>query len=88
MSGKVTLSSEASELVLVENLKQAVPLLESAGITGLIEPINGHFLPGYFLDDFHTGGSTMFLKFSASNVFLSRRTGRGRSQQPICQAST
>ena len=52
MSGKVTENVKASAQVLKDNLKKAVPLLEKAGIVGLIEPINPYWVPNYFLNDF------------------------------------
>ncbi len=52
MSGKVSEGQAGSIQVLRSNLTQALPLLESAGVVGLIEPINPHWVPGYFLSDF------------------------------------
>ena len=46
---------EASEKVLKENLTKALPMLEKAGIVGLIEPINPYWVPNYFLNDFDLG---------------------------------
>ena len=40
MSGKISEDVLASEEVLKKNLTKALPLLEKAGIVGLIEPIN------------------------------------------------
>lgn len=55
MSGKVGPEQQGSEDVLVANMKLAAPLLEAAGVTGLIEPINPYWVPGYFLNDFTIG---------------------------------
>ena len=55
MSGKVGNGVEGSKDVLVKNLRSALPLLQEAGITGLIEPINKYSVPGYFLNDFDLG---------------------------------
>lgn len=55
MAGKISNPSDATEEVFLENLKSAVPLLEQAGITGVIEPINGYSVPGYFLNNFELG---------------------------------
>lgn len=52
MSGKMTENVTASTQVLKDNLKKALPLLEKAGIIGLIEPINPYWVPDYFLNDF------------------------------------
>ena len=52
MSGKVTDDVQASIQVLKDNLKKAAPLLQKAGIVGLIEPINPYWVPNYFLNDF------------------------------------
>ena len=52
MSGKITENVTASTQVLKDNLKKALPLLEKAGIVGLIEPINPYWVPNYFLNDF------------------------------------
>ena len=34
------------------NLTIAIPILEKAGVVGLIEPINPYWVPHYFLNDF------------------------------------
>ncbi len=57
MSGKVTPDQPGSEDVLVSNLKNAAPLLEAAGVVGLVEPINPYWVPGYFLNDFDMGNN-------------------------------
>ncbi|CAB0005792.1 unnamed protein product [Nesidiocoris tenuis] len=36
----------------VNNLKKAAPILEAAGIVGIIEPINQQSVPGYYLSDY------------------------------------
>ena len=38
--------------VLKSNLTRAIPILEKAGVVGLIEPINPYWVPHYFLNDF------------------------------------
>lgn len=55
MSGKVSGDVQGSEEVLKDNLIKALPLLEQAGIVGLIEPINPYWVPNYFLNDFNVG---------------------------------
>ena len=45
MSGKISDNVQASEEVLMKNLTKALPLLEKAGIVGLIEPINPYWVP-------------------------------------------
>ena len=47
MSGKISEDVLASEEVLKKNLTKALPLLEKAGIIGLIEPINPFWVPNY-----------------------------------------
>ena len=53
MSGKISDDVQASEELLMSNLTMALPLLEKAGIVGLIEPINPYWVPNYFLDSAH-----------------------------------
>lgn len=55
MSGKVQDDVPGCEEVLIRNLINAVPMLESAGIIGLIEPINPYWVPEYFLNNFDLG---------------------------------
>ena len=52
MSGQ---DSSASKDRLKQNLSSALPLLEEAGVVGLVEPINKYSVPGYFLNDFEAG---------------------------------
>ena len=44
-----SVDAAAARETLVRNLRYAAPLLESAGITLLIEPINTRDIPGFFL---------------------------------------
>ena len=44
MSGKISDDFQGSEEVLKKNLTKALPLLEKAGIVGLIEPINPYWV--------------------------------------------
>lgn len=43
---------EKHDLVYVENLKKAVVKLEEANMVGVIEPINPHSVPKYYLNDY------------------------------------
>ncbi|KAF6217134.1 hypothetical protein GE061_001487 [Apolygus lucorum] len=53
MAGLVTEHPlELHEKTYVQNLRKAVPLLEKAGIVAVIEPINQHSVPNYFLSDY------------------------------------
>ena len=49
-----TNTKEASE-VFLSNLQKALPLLEEAGVVGLIEPINPWSVPNYNMDSFKEG---------------------------------
>ena len=44
--------NETNKQTYLKNLKSVVKLLEKANVVGLIEPINGYSVPGYFLHDF------------------------------------
>ena len=52
MSGRVNDDIQGNVQVLKDNLKKALPMLQKAGIIGLIEPINPYWVPNYFLNDF------------------------------------
>lgn len=43
----------------ISNLKKASDVLSSNNLTGIIEPINGYVIPGYFLNSF-TKGNIIF----------------------------
>lgn len=55
MSGTVKLNTKENDEVFEKNLKSAVKLLEMAGITGLIEPLNPYSVPNYYLNDYEKG---------------------------------
>jgi len=52
MSGRISDETRGSIEVLKSNLTRAIPILEKAGVVGLIEPINPYWVPHYFLNDF------------------------------------
>lgn len=39
----------------ISNLRKASDVLSSNNLTGIIEPINGYAIPGYFLNSFTKG---------------------------------
>jgi len=46
---------EEATQIFLDNLRRAIPLLETAGVVGLIEPINPWSVPGYNMDSFQDG---------------------------------
>ncbi|CAG0917533.1 unnamed protein product [Notodromas monacha] len=52
MAGKSTNESSTCDETYMKNLRLAVPVLENAGITGLIEPINPWTIPKYHLSSY------------------------------------
>ena len=46
---------EEATQIFLDNLRRAIPLLEAAGVVGLIEPINPWSVPGYNMDSFEDG---------------------------------
>jgi len=57
MAGKKIegVGQEEATQIFMENLRRAIPLLEEAGVVGLIEPINPWSVPGYNMDTFQAG---------------------------------
>jgi len=55
LSGSIIGDPNNQEATLINNLKSSVDLLARKGIVALIEPINCHSKPGYFLNNFPTG---------------------------------
>lgn len=52
MSGVAEKKTPEHREVLESNLRSIVPILESEGITGVIEPINPFSVPNYYLDNY------------------------------------
>ncbi|XP_065225253.1 putative hydroxypyruvate isomerase [Planococcus citri] len=52
MAGIVHSPTTENDDVYLTNLKYASELFEKENITGLIEPINPHLVPGYYLNDY------------------------------------
>ena len=50
LSGRIDPASASARDTLIANLSRAAPEAEKRGITLLIEPLNGHDQPGYFLN--------------------------------------
>jgi len=71
MSGKNKDGVSRSEAmdVLERNLKVAIPLLEKAGVVGLIEPINPWSVPNYNMDSF-SDGMEIVRKLNHPNIRL------------------
>ena len=57
MAGKKIegVGEEEATQIFLANLQRAIPLLEQAGVVGLIEPINPWSVPGYNMDSFTAG---------------------------------
>lgn len=55
MAGKIDDMATASWEIYEKNLKYAASKLEKESIIGVIEPINQHSVPKYFLSDYGKG---------------------------------
>lgn len=56
MAGKLeSLPTKENDDVYIENLKYAASKLENENIIGVIEPINGYSLPGYYMNNYNKG---------------------------------
>lgn len=53
MAGKVDTATPANWKTYEDNLKFATKICESENIIGLLEPINQHTVPTYFLSDYN-----------------------------------
>uniref|UniRef100_A0A1B6I7L9 Putative hydroxypyruvate isomerase n=1 Tax=Homalodisca liturata TaxID=320908 RepID=A0A1B6I7L9_9HEMI len=55
MSGKVQNPNDENDKVYEENLRLAASILQEENMVGIIEPINGISLPGYYMNNFRKG---------------------------------
>lgn len=69
MSGVVQKKTGEHREVLESNLRHIVPILESEGITGVIEPINPFSVPNYYLDNYEEA-IDIIKKISSSSLKL------------------
>lgn len=55
MSGKVEILTKGNDEAYENNLRYAVKRFEEENIVGLIEPINSHTVPNYYMNSFDKG---------------------------------
>lgn len=60
MAGKIDDMSTANWDTYENNLKYAANKLQEENIIGVIEPINQHSVPNYFLSDYGKGNKNLF----------------------------
>lgn len=65
MAGKINDVSTANWETYENNLKYAANKLEDENIMGVIEPINQHSVPKYFLSDYGKGNWILFTIYQA-----------------------
>lgn len=55
MAGKVDQISAENDEVYIKNLRYASKILQDENILGIIEPINGYSVPGYYMNSYDKG---------------------------------
>lgn len=55
MSGRVETLTKGNDEAYENNLRYAVKRFEEENIVGLIEPINSHTVPNYYMNSFEKG---------------------------------
>lgn len=60
MAGKIDTVTSANWRTFEDNLKYAADVLKEERLLGVIEPINQHSVPKYFLSDFGKGIKSYF----------------------------
>lgn len=68
MAGKVDDMSTANWETYENNLKYAANKLEEESIIGVIEPINQHSVPKYFLSDYRKGNQNLLCIPTCNNL--------------------